>query len=209
MRAAFEKTTRVGKITTLSLGLAAILAALLLALAGAADPAEAKNKKDKNPGQIVFASDRTTGTGVNNPTGDDEIFTMNPDGTELKQLTFNTVDNFSPTLSPDGKQIAYKSLGVQSSNPEGDDEVYLMNALDGLDQRNLTNTAGGIDNSNPDFSPDGQKIVYDSDGNQSSNPEGDDESYKTNANGSDKHNITDTGGDIDDVTPDFGEAKKG
>ena len=44
----------------------AIVAASLVALAGS-EPAEARTKMS---GKIVFASDRTTGTGVNNPTGD-------------------------------------------------------------------------------------------------------------------------------------------
>jgi len=63
------------------LRLAVALAALLLALAGIADPVQAKNKKDKKVEKIVFTSDRTTGTGGNNPTGEDEIFVMKPDRT--------------------------------------------------------------------------------------------------------------------------------
>lgn len=47
--------------------------------------------------------------------------------------------DFRPTLSPDGKKIAYESIGAQSSNPEGDSQIYLMNALDGSKQKNLTN----------------------------------------------------------------------
>src|ERR671915_136673 len=47
-------------------------------------------------GKIVFASDRITDT---NPTGDYEIFSMNPDGTGKTQLTENTVLDYSPSFS--------------------------------------------------------------------------------------------------------------
>jgi dipeptidyl aminopeptidase/acylaminoacyl peptidase len=147
MKMLLIETTRIGRTTALCLGLAA---AVLLALAGMADNAQAKNKKDKKVDKIVFSSDRTTGQGVNNPEGDLEIFVVNPDGTGLKQITSNTVADFSPTLSPDGQKIAFTSSGKQSSNPEGDQEVYLMDA-DGSNQQNLSNTAGGITDFDPDF----------------------------------------------------------
>jgi hypothetical protein len=34
---------------------------------------------------------------MDNPTGDQEIFTMSKDGTGLKQLTFNTADDRGPS----------------------------------------------------------------------------------------------------------------
>jgi Tol biopolymer transport system component len=175
------------------LRLAAVLAALLLALAGTADPVQAKNKKDKRVEKIVFASDRTTGTGVTNPTGEDEIFVMNPDGTQLKQLTFNTAADFSPTHSPDGQKIVFTSSDVQSTNTQGDREAYLMKA-DGSGQQNITNTAAGIEDSQPGFSPGGKKIAFKSLGTQSSNPEGDDEIYVMNTDGSSQRNLTDPHG---------------
>jgi hypothetical protein len=49
-----------------------------------------------SPKEIVLASNRTTGQGVNNPQGDIEIFKMNPDGTGVKQLTFNEAPPVSP-----------------------------------------------------------------------------------------------------------------
>src|SRR5918994_5050765 len=122
----------------LSLAVGVSLSAAV-ALAGTAPRAEAAFTE-----KIVFISNRTTGTGVNNPTGDLEIFRMNPDGTGLKQLTFNQATDAMPTLSPDGTKIAYLSLGVQTSNPEGDEDLYRMNALDGTGKRNLSNNGAGI-----------------------------------------------------------------
>jgi Tol biopolymer transport system component len=126
----------------LALALGAILATLVALLAGTAREAQATF-----PGtnaRIAFDSNRTTGTGVDNPTGDSEIFTIKPDGTGLKQLTHNTVDDSFPVFSPDGTKIAYDS-------EVGDFEVYLMNAADGSGQTNLTNNGSGVDDSSPDW----------------------------------------------------------
>ena len=102
----------------MSLALGAVLAALVTLMAAPAREAEATFPGTN--GKIVFISQRTTGTGVDNPTGDSEIFTIGPDGTGLKQLTNNTKDDREPTFSPDGQKIAYTSQGDQTSNPGGD-----------------------------------------------------------------------------------------
>jgi hypothetical protein len=79
--------------------LAAIaLACLLLALAGTERQAEATFPSSN--GKIAFASDRTTGEGVDNPEGDFEIFTMNRDGTGLTQLTDDPAGDFTPDWQP-------------------------------------------------------------------------------------------------------------
>ena len=62
---------------------ATVLAAGFLALVGT-EPTETAFPGTK--GKIVLQSNRTTGTGVHNRTGDDEIFTMSPDGTGVTQL---------------------------------------------------------------------------------------------------------------------------
>jgi hypothetical protein len=64
-------------VVLLSLALGAALTALV-AMAGVTQEAQAAYPGAN--GRIAFESDRTTGRGVNNPTGDSEIFTMNRDG---------------------------------------------------------------------------------------------------------------------------------
>jgi hypothetical protein len=90
---AMTKSTPVGGAMRMRKGLAfglvlavAIVAASLVALVES-EPGEARTKMG---GKIVFVSDRTTGRGVNNPTGDQEIFSMKPDGTSPQNVTTST-----------------------------------------------------------------------------------------------------------------------
>src|SRR3712207_1812109 len=94
---------RIGR-ALLALLAAAALAAGPLALVGT-KPAEAAFPGGN--GKIVFVSERTIGTGVDNPEGDEEIFTMNPDGSGLTQLTKNAARDSWPAWSADGTQIAF------------------------------------------------------------------------------------------------------
>ena len=93
-------------------------------------------------GKIAFDSNRD---------GNDEIYVMNSDGTNLTNLTNNPADDEFPSWSPDGTKIAFES-GY---------DIYVMNA-DGSDWTRLTNwspdnPAWGQD---PSWSPDGTKIVF-------------------------------------------------
>ena len=93
---------------------------------------------------ILFESDRT---------GNSEIYTMNLDGTNIKQLTFNQANDDSPVWSPDGRHITFASVR------DGDTEVYVMDR-DGKNQKRLTQSSG--DDSHPKFSPDGKRIIFNS-----------------------------------------------
>jgi Tol biopolymer transport system component len=174
-----------------SLVLGATLAGVV-ALAGPAQQAEAAFTE-----KVVFSSNRTTG--VDNPTGDLEIFKMNPDGTGVRQLTFNKAEDFAPILSPDGSRITYETEGRQISNPEGDWEVYVMNASDGKGKKNLSDNGADVYDYYPDFSPGSKRIAYQSYGVQGSNKEGDYEVYVVNAiDGTGNKNLTNNGGDVVD-----------
>jgi Tol biopolymer transport system component len=188
--------TRTRKSLLLGLGLGVALAGVA-ALGAPTRQADAAITE-----KVVFASDRTTGTGVNNPTGDFEIFRMNADGAGVRQLTTNKADDFGPVLAPDKTKVAYHSSGNQTSNPEGDFEVYRMNASDGTSKKNLTHNGDGLDEGCAVFSPDGKTIAYESEGFQTYNSEGDKEIYRMNAlDGTGKKNLTDNAA-IDVVYPD-------
>ena len=83
-----------------------------------------------------------------------EIYVINPDGTDQKQLTVTPAHSRGPAWSHDGSKIAFYS------DQSGDDEIYVMNA-DGSHQRRLTANAGA--DWAPSWSPDGSKIVFASD----------------------------------------------
>jgi CSLREA domain-containing protein len=143
-----QSTTKTRALALLLLILAAMAASLL-----APHRAQASAFPGAN-GRIVFTSDQTTG--VNNPEGDLEIFSMNPDGTGLKQLTKNNATDAVPSYSADGKKIVFQSQRT------GNFDIFSMNA-DGTGQKNLTkNPARDLQ---PSFSPDGKKIVFESDRN--------------------------------------------
>jgi len=71
-----------------------------------------------------------------------------------------------------GKKIIYYSRGVQTSNPEGDSEVYSLNTNEGTGQTNLTDNGLYVEDFFPAgfYSPDGTRIVYESQGTQPSTP---------------------------------------
>jgi Tol biopolymer transport system component len=82
------------------------------------------------------------------------LWSVNSDGTGLAQLTDDGANDYRPTWSPDGSQIAFVSTR------DGNAEIYVMNA-DGTGQTNITNNAAN-DNS-PAWSPSGSTILFDSD----------------------------------------------
>ena len=108
-------------------------------------------------GKIAFISNRVT---PGNPEGDREIYTMNPDGTNLKQLTKNAADDEDAAWSPDGKKIAFASRLVTPGNPTADREIFVMNA-DGSGVTQLTFNEAFDDE--PAWSPDATRIAFTSD----------------------------------------------
>jgi hypothetical protein len=82
------------------------------------------------------------------PTEVSDIFVMDADGSNVRQLT--TGGAAEPAWSPDGKQIAYAST----------DAIYAMNT-DGSNVHPITPVShGGAWHNNPTWSPDGSAIAY-------------------------------------------------
>jgi Tol biopolymer transport system component len=191
MSPATRKEKQMLKAAMQTVGMASLCVALtaVAVLSTLAISAKAKRTTgDKGNERIVFASDRISGRGTDNPERDLEIFAMSSEGKKLEQLTSNAVDDFEPTYSSDEK-LLFVSQNVKPSNPEGDSEVYVMNR-DGTNPRNLTNTIGAVSDQDPRFSPDDQQIAFTSFGKQPSNAEGNFEIYLMNADGSEQRNLT-------------------
>ena len=125
---------------------------------------QTQNFTGQFPGRILFTSNRD---------GNQEIYIMDIDGSNQRNLSNNPADDWTPNCSPDGKKIVF------ASTRNGYRDIYIMN-IDGSDQKKLTN------NRNtalwPRFSPDGSKIIFQ-----------DGQIYIINIDGSNEVKITNAG----------------
>ena len=90
--------------------------------------------------------------------GNYELYTMRPDGSEVVQITNLETDDREPAWSPDNSQIVFRSNRNEGgTNPEGEFEIFTMQA-DGSNVRQLTRN--GCDDRHPFFSADGKKVYF-------------------------------------------------
>ncbi len=157
------------------LGLMCLLALTLLSLSRNATPAITVSAAAN--GRIVFDSDRT---------GNQDIFSMDSDGSQVVNLTNSPAPEERAGYSPDGQKIAF----ARTVNDNTD--LYVMNA-DGSGVVRLT-TDPAVDHA-PQWSPDGQKIAFRSD--RDGNPN----VYVMDSDGSDQTRLTNN--PADDNGPDW------
>jgi Tol biopolymer transport system component len=126
----------------------------------------AQNPTGKSNGLIAFVTNR------NGPPG--EIYVMDPDGKNQRNITNSPASETRPAFSPDGKKIAFLRdfKGIFVMNPDGSGQTQI---LDGASAGFSSIT------SFPDWSPDGKKIVFN--GIPKGSPDGAD-IYVINADGS-------------------------
>ena len=141
-----------------------------------------------------IAYSQFTGTDV-------EIYTIDPDGSGKTQLTRNkNKDDNWPSYSPNGKRIVYSRITYRRIN---DHTV----SVDPRDEKIFTVKVGGggktkvTKGSNPSYSPDGERIVYEGFDETSSKRFPDKEIYTINVRGGDKTQLTHNS--KDDLNPDY------
>ena len=126
-------------------------------------------------GQITFAALPTPGApGM-------QIYTIEPNGTGLRQITHLDGNATSPHWSPDGTRIVF-----ELDHPTGEPlcSVEIMNA-DGSGLTDLTGSQNGCD-ATPSFSPDGTRIVFE----HFDDITNVDAIWSMNTSGADRHLIT-------------------
>jgi TolB protein len=81
----------------------------------------------------------------------EQLFTMNPDGSALLQITHEEADHEDPAWSKDGQKIAYVRI------TKNEERIYVMNP-DGGDARPVS--PAGTHAIHPEWSSDSTKIIY-------------------------------------------------
>ncbi len=145
--------------------------------------------------KVVFDSLRKPdGTDAANANGTYNIWLVNADGTGLTPFTTATANgarSFAPQWSPDGAKVIFESQrkldGTDAANANGTYNIWLVNA-DGTGLTPLTTaTANGANSYNPQWSPDGARVVFESqrklDGTDAANANGTSNIWRVNADG--------------------------
>jgi len=125
--------------------------------------------------KIYYVSDRS---------GHKEIWVMDYDGSNQRQVTHQNSISLSPRISPDGTRLAFSSL-----TRSGWDILMFSTDLNRL----VSFPRFGATNLSPSWSPDGAKLAF------SSSRSGDSEIYLCDSNGSNLHRMTANKGP--DVSP--------
>jgi hypothetical protein len=151
-------------------------------------------------GRIAFVHYGFDGAGVDGGYG--EIWTVNPDGSGLAQLTAepsldpNPITKDRPSWSPDGTRIAFTSEVCCGSSPVALNPIWTVNA-DGSGEQPVTNNPN-VYAFDAAWSPDGTKFVFTCSAEDGSTPFN---ICVSNADGTDIVHITGTRVDFSDWQP--------
>ena len=135
----------------------------------------------------AWSPDGTTIAFVRTVAGNDEIWLVAPDGSDLRQLPVAAGVNSSPTFSADSRMIAFGHATLQTGEdddlPSSSDSAIQVIGVDGSALRTLTRP--GVNAFDPAWSPDGAHIAY-----TRSSDDNNDQIVVMNADGSAQRRLT-------------------
>lgn len=126
-----------------------------------------------------------------------EIYVLDLATGEEMQLTDNNVLDAHPDWSPDGSSIVFGSFRDAEGNPSGAADIFVMRSEDGGGLLRLTESPW--EDNDPEWSPDGARIVFKSTRNTQQG--GREEIYIMNSDGSGPQRLTTTSGWQSDHDP--------
>src|SRR5918999_2718895 len=140
----------------------AVMAAVMF-MASGLSPGEPDAQTAATNGKIVYS-------GYDTQTQRTQIYTMNPDGTGVTNITQDHTDvNWSPRIfygdgpewSPDGTKISASGTSLSDVGSCCSRNVYVMNA-DGTNVQRLTNTPSTTEGEDyePTWAPDGNWLAF-------------------------------------------------
>ena len=128
----------------------ALLVPITSVMAQKITPVKLSEVEDYYP---YYSHDRSKIVFFSNRSGQYQIYLMNADGSDLKQLTHTQEANETPVFSTDDSKIFFQS------HRDGNAEIYVMN-VDGSNPVNLSNHPA--EDSHPKLSADGSRLIFDS-----------------------------------------------
>lgn len=111
-------------------------------------PTNTPKPRPVSKGKIAFVSDRD---------GDNEIFVVNDDSSDLQKLTTNNTEDSNPGWSPDGKQIVF----AHQIDSRHYTDIWIMDA-DGSNAHAIEVNKSSVQDAWPSWSPTGEWIVFQS-----------------------------------------------
>lgn len=105
-------------------------------------------------GRLVFYSPVTLDDSAQ------EIYTVNPDGTDLKRITNDSIPQANPQWAPSGTKIAFDTY-INSTNQQ---DIYIQNVASDGSANGAPTVLSGANTTerefDPSWNPDGNKIAY-------------------------------------------------